>query len=118
MRIAPFLFALPLLGLGLAVQFTAACGSSGLTCQNPTTEEQTCSTCVNTSCANEVSAVESACSAYVSCASACNCGDNSCATGCLKLLDDAGTECKSEGTALITCESMSCKTQCTVTVSG
>jgi hypothetical protein len=109
MRIFSFL-ALPLLGLGLSLPFTTACGSSGLSCENPTTTQQTCITCVNSSCGSQVSSASSDCPGSESCAAACNCGDNACIAKCGS--PDAGDACVGAALDLVQCEQSMCKTQC------
>jgi hypothetical protein len=113
MRMASFLV-VPFLGLGLclASSFTAACGSSGLSCENPSTAEQACLTCENSTCSTDVSATTSACSSYVSCLAACTCGTQSCMDDCLSQAADAGTACENAIESLGTCSNSMCKTPC------
>jgi len=114
MRISWFL-ALPFAALGVATSLTTACDSGGITCQNPTTQDQTCLTCINSSCSNDVSAVESECGSSISCGEACNCGDQSCSSKC-KSGDDAGSACLGAGLGLAACISSMCKPQCSGTM--
>jgi hypothetical protein len=115
MRIAS-IAALPLVGvgltLGLALTFTPACGSGGVTCQNATPMQQSCLDCVNSSCSSDVTAVETNCPDYLSCESACNCGDSSCGTQCLKGAADAGSACAGAGTGYLDCLTKMCASQC------
>jgi hypothetical protein len=114
MKISWFL-ALPLVGVAFTSTLTPACGSGGgLTCQNPTSADQTCITCFNTSCGSDVSAVESECGSSVTCKQACNCGDKACASACGSV--DGGSTCLGAGLGLAACISSMCKTQCAGTM--
>jgi len=112
MRMASFLV-VPFLGLGLCLTLSLApaCGSSGVSCENPSTAEQACLTCLNSSCSTYVSSTTSACSSYVSCLAACTC-DTPCLDDCLSQTDDAGTACENAVESLGTCSNSTCKTPC------
>jgi hypothetical protein len=115
MRIAPHLVVL-VCGLGLTLGLTPACGSGELTCQNPTAAQQTCITCVNTSCASDVSAVETNCPDYSSCASSCNCGDTACTMKCQTGAVEAGSACGGAALGYLSCLETMCKSQCPITI--
>jgi hypothetical protein len=130
MRIASFRVA-HFLGLGLCLTsiLTLACGTGGpdtgdatvdarsirdgasdarLGCKSPSTAEQACLTCENSSCSAYVTSTASACPGYLSCLAACTCGSPSCQDGCLSQVVDAGTACENALEYLGTCTS-SCK---------
>jgi hypothetical protein len=108
MTIARWLI-VPLLGFGVSLVFTPACGSSGLSCANPTSADTTCLTCLNSSCASLISTLASDCPGF-SCAEECNCGDTSCITKCEN--GDAGAACLQPGDAVLQCADMMCASQC------
>jgi len=110
------LLALPLLALALVSSLTPACDSGGgVSCQNPTTAQQVCITCINSSCANDVSALDSECPTALSCEESCNCGDTTCSSACLKSAGDAGTACLGAGVGFVDCINTMCKPQCSGT---
>ena len=100
----------PLLGCGVSLAFTPACGgSSDVSCANPTSADTTCLNCVNSSCASQISTLESDCPA-LSCAEECNCGDTSCITMCET--GDAGAACTAPEEAVLECADTMCASQC------
>jgi hypothetical protein len=102
--------ALPLAALVFSLSSAPACGSSGVSCENPTSDQQTCLDCINSSCSAEVSQADSTCPSYVSCFSACNCGDTSCTNACGG--GDAGDTCVGAAEGLLKCLTGMCASQC------
>jgi|SRR5580658_1994154 hypothetical protein len=113
MRFAPISLALaiPLLSLAVPLSFAPACGSSGLSCENPTSADQTCLDCLNSSCSSDISSAQSGCSSSAfSCVEACNCGDLTCQEACSSA--DAGTACTTPLQDIVSCGVSMCASQC------
>src|SRR4029077_9680743 len=73
-----------------------------------------CSSCLQNSCGSQVSAVNSACGAYVACFQGCMCGDFMCLVGCAQTKIDAA--CSNSYMPLQNCLMQSCGQQCNQTV--
>jgi hypothetical protein len=109
------LIVVPVLGLTAALAVAPGCGSGSggsVSCQNPTSMQQTCITCVNSSCTQNISNVQNDCASILACDEACNCGDTTCTTQCSSGAD-AGTACIGDVLGLSDCATEMCKSQCT-----
>jgi hypothetical protein len=88
-------------------------GASAPTCQGATGPtgpgSAACSSCLQSSCASQLSSVAIACGAYASCYQGCQCSDIMCIQGCLNKIDDA---CRNAEEPFAMCLSQSCPSQC------
>jgi hypothetical protein len=88
-------------------------GAMAPTCQGATgmtgPGSAACSACLQTNCGSQLSSAQSACGAYITCYSGCQCSDFNCITGCLSKID--GPCANAEG-PLTMCLDQNCSSQC------
>lgn len=113
---------LTFIGVGLTLSIAPACStaSSGagevISCQNPTSAQSTCLSCVNSVCSSAIATYASACPGAVACGNAANCTGPSAACGKYDATD-AGAVCSSPNSpvlaSFVECVlKSSCITQC------
>jgi hypothetical protein len=110
----------------VAVAVLVACSSSskGGTSSAPTCQgaagmtgagTAACSSCLQNSCASQLSSVEASCGAYITCYQGCQCSDLACLQGCLSKVDST---CQNPQGSFVMCLSQNCVSQCTTTTTS
>jgi hypothetical protein len=72
-----------------------------------------CNSCLESNCGSQISSVEGACSAFVSCYSGCQCTDSQCLLNCVTMKIDS--TCQNSYGPLQTCQSNNCSMACAQT---
>jgi hypothetical protein len=73
-----------------------------------------CNSCLQTNCASQLSSVESACGAYLTCDEACQCSDTTCLAECVTTKIDGA--CATADGPFTSCLTQSCPSQCEQTI--
>jgi hypothetical protein len=110
---ATALWAAIALGVGCSSSSGSGNNPSPPTCKGATGSagpgSTACSSCTQGSCGSQIASVETACTAYVSCYSGCQCSDLTCISGCLSKIDST---CQNAYVPLASCLSQKCSSPC------